>query len=376
LHRKRFRSYIVGDNNVKTLVPPLVPATLDWKFGMKGIRALARHLDISIGTVSKALNGRPDINAQTRERVLEAAMSLGYVANQSGRSLRQGATQTIGFMIESNQDSGTDSDNFFMAVFDGVQSVLSKHKLDLIVLPCPSTEDPVDYLRRMVTRGIVDGLIISATRRKDPRVPLLVGAKIPFVSLGRSDTIDHPWIEMDFEGVARQSVERLVARGHRRIAVSLPANRLNLGNLFLSGYKKALKRHGISFDPELAIRVRSSAPGGVALADAILHLQPRPTAVLLSYELVAGGLYRRLKEAGVAPGRDLAVIGFRESPQTRFLSPRLTCFDTSLKDLGVALAQTLLSQMPAFQADYKGSSTQQIWPMTFKPGESDLMSIE
>ena len=342
---------------------------------MKGIRALARHLDISIGTVSKALNGRSDINAQTRERVLEAAMSLGYVANQSGRSLRQGATQTIGFMIESNQESGTDSDNFFMAVFDGVQLVLAKHKLDLIVLPCPSSESPVDYLRRMVTRGIVDGLIISATRRKDPRVPLLVGAKIPFVSLGKSDTIDHPWIELDFEGVARQSVERLVARGHQRIAVSLPANKLNLGNLFLSGYKKALKARGIAFDPNLAIRVRASEQGGEALADEILRLEPRPTAVLLSYELVAGGLFRRLTEAGVVPGRDIAIIGFRESPQTRFLSPRLTCFDTSLKDLGVALAETLLSQMPTFQADYKDRSPQMIWPMSLKIGESDLAQI-
>lgn len=338
---------------------------------MKGIRALARHLDISIGTVSKALNNRPDINAQTRERVLEAAVSLGYVANQSGRSLRQGATQTIGFMIESNQDSGTDSDNFFMAVFDGVQLVLARHKLDLIVLPCPSSEDPVDYLRRMAARGIVDGLIISATRRKDPRVPLLVGANIPFVSLGRSDTIDHPWIELDFEGVARQSVERLAARGHRRIAVSLPANELNLGNLFLAGYKKALKALGLAFDPDLAIRVRPSEPGGAALAEAILRLEPRPTAVLLSYELVAGGLYRRLNEAGVVPGRDLAVIGFRESPQTRFLSPHLTCFDTSLKDLGVALAETLLSQMQAFQADYKSRPPHLIWPMSLKPGESD-----
>src|SRR5688572_22755920 len=103
---------------------------------MKGIRALARHLDISIGTVSKALNNRFDINPETRKRVLQAAAELGYVANQSGRSLRQGTTQTIGFMIESNQASATDSDNFFMAVFDGVQSVLREHHLDLVVLPC------------------------------------------------------------------------------------------------------------------------------------------------------------------------------------------------------------------------------------------------
>jgi DNA-binding LacI/PurR family transcriptional regulator len=343
---------------------------------MKGIRALARHLDISIGTVSKALNGRPDINAETRKRVLEAAVALGYVANQSGRSLRQGTTQTIGFMIESNQDSSTDSDNFFMEVFDGVQLVLARHSLDLIVLPCASNENSVAYLRRMVARGIVDALIISATRRNDPRVPLLAMANIPFVSLGRSDTIGHAWIELDFDGVAQKCIDRLVALGHRRIAVALPANDLNLGNLFLAGYAEGLRKHKISFDPDLAIRTRSSEAGGYELGDALLRLAPRPTAVLLSYELVAGGLYRRLGEAGLTPGRDIAVIGFRESPQTRFLTPRLTCFTTSLRDLGVALAETLLSQMPAFQAQYPDWPPQRIWPMTLLPGDSDVMEAK
>ena len=242
---------------------------------MKGIRALARHLDISIGTVSKALNGRHDINAETRKRVLEAALSLGYVANQSGRSLRQGTTQTVGFMIESNQESATDSDNFFMAVFDGVQLVLARHNLDLIVLPCASNEDLVAYLRRMVARGIADALIISATRRNDPRVQLLVGANIPFVSLGCSDTIDHPWIELDFEGVALACVDRLASRGHRHIAVALPANDLNLGNLFLKGYKRGLRKHKIPFDPALAIRTRSSDDGGYELGGALLRFRPQ-----------------------------------------------------------------------------------------------------
>src|SRR4051794_4079977 len=214
---------------------------------MKGIRALARHLDISIGTVSKALNGRFDINAETRKRVLDAAAELGYVANQSGRALRQGATRTVGFMIESSQATPTDSDNFFMAVFDGVQTVVRRHHLDLIVLPCASDEDPAMYLGRIVARGLVDAVIVSGTRRDDPRIPLLERAHIPFVALGRSRNATHPWIDLDFEGVARQSVDRLVERGHQRIAASLPATDLNLGNPFLQGYKKALKQHGIPF---------------------------------------------------------------------------------------------------------------------------------
>lgn len=338
---------------------------------MKGIRALARHLDISIGTVSKALNGRFDINAETRKRVLEAAAELGYVANQSGRSLRQGATQTVGFMIESNQAAPTDSDNFFMAVFDGVQTVCRRQHLDLIVLPCASDEDPTDYLNRMVARGLVDALIISATRKDDPRVSLLTKAGIPFVALGRSGGSNHPWIELDFEGVAQRSVDRLVERGHRDIAVALPATDLNLGNLFLQGYKRALKRHDIEFIGEYAIRTESSEQGGYQLGSTLLELKRRPTAVMLSYELPAGGLYRRLVEASVPPGPGMAVIGFRDSPLTRHLTPRLTSFATSLRDLGVALGEMLLSRMPSFQDGYPDWPMNKVWPLTLVPGDSD-----
>ena len=341
---------------------------------IKGIRALASHLDLSISTVSKALNGRFDINEETKKRVIEGALALGYVPNQSGRSLRQGATRTVGFMIEANQDGSTDSDNFFMSVFDGVQLVLAEHKLDLIVLPCPSNEDPVSYLKRMVTRGIVDAFIISSTRRRDPRVKLLGATKIPFVSLGCSNTA-HPWVELDFEGVASQSVDRLVERGHRRIAVALPTIKLNLGNLFLKGYKKGLARHHIQFDQNLVIAIPSSEAGGSDLADQLVGLDQPPTAVLLSYELVAGGLYKRLYEIGKNPGRDIAVIGFRESLQTKALVPHLTCFSAKLKDIGVALAETLLSQMSPFSDQYSNRPKQKIWPMTLLEGDSDAMVL-
>lgn len=229
---------------------------------MKGIRALARHLDISIGTVSKALNNGLDINPETRRRVLEADAELGYVANQSGGSLRRGATQTVEFMIESNQASPTDSDNFLMAVFDGVQSVSRGDHLDLVVLPCASDEDPVDYLTRMVGCRLVDAVIISATRGRDPRVAMLTRVGIPFETHGRSGDNHHSWVDLDFEGVAEQSVDRLAARGHADIAVALPATGLNLGNLFLSGYRGALKRHGVAYRPEYAVRSVSGDRAG------------------------------------------------------------------------------------------------------------------
>lgn len=340
-----------------------------------GIKRLAEHLNISIGTVSRALNGRPDVNEETRRRVLEAAAELGYVANQSGRSLRQGTTRAVGFMIESGSDTAGNSDNFFLGVFDGVQNVLARHHLDLVVLPCATDEDPALYLQRMVARRIVDALIISATHRKDQRIDLLNKAHIPFIALGRSETGGkHPWLDLDFEGVANRAVDRLVSRGHKRIAVGMPSNDINLGFVYLNAYKDALKRNKIAFDPKLVFRVASSEQGGYQLGNDLLAMSEPPTAVVLVYELLAIGLYRRLGEAGLQPGRDLAIIGFRASPLAKFLSPTLTCFSISLRDLGIALGESLLASMPAYAEAYPQGIVRKVWPMELVPGESDALA--
>ena len=343
---------------------------------MQGIKHLAQHLNISIGTVSRALNGRPDVNDETRRRVLEAAAELGYVANQSGRSLRQGTTMAVGFMIESGADTAGNSDNFFLGVFDGVQNVLSRHHLDLVVLPCSTDEDPAQYLQRIVARRLVDALIISATHRRDHRIEFLSKARIPFIALGRSGTLsDSPWIDLDFVGVANRAVDRLVAHGHRRIAVGVPSNDINLGFVFLDGYKAALARHGLAYDPAIVIRAASSEQGGYQIGHELLSVADPPTAVVLIYELMAIGLYRRLAEAGLQPGRDLAVIGFRESPASRFLSPTLTCFRISLRDLGISLGESLLASMPAYAETYPQGIVHKIWPLELVPGESDALTL-
>ncbi|WEZ82441.1 substrate-binding domain-containing protein [Rhizobium sp. 32-5/1] len=343
---------------------------------MKGIRRLAQHLDISIGTVSRALNGRPDVNEDTRKRVLEAAVELGYVPNQSGRSLRQGTTNTIGLMMESSAQTVENSDNFFMGVVDGAQSVFARHQLDLILLPCSTDEDPNAYLQRIVARRLVDAMIISATRKIDKRIDMLEKAKIPFIALGRSESGHNPpWLDLDFEGVASRAIDRLVGRGHRRIAIAVPHNEANLGYIFLDGYKQALARHGLAFDPDLVTRTSSSEQGGYFAADELLRSGKQPTAILLIYEVMAIGLYRRLAEAGIHAGRDFAVIGFRESPQSRFLSPPLTCFRLSLRDLGIALAESLLASMPSFKHHYPQTPAHRIWPMELVEGESDAFEL-
>ena len=338
---------------------------------MQGIKRLAKHLNVSIGTVSRALNDKPDVSAKTRQRVLAAAERLGYVANQSGRSLRQGTTNAVGFMIELNPETAANSDNFFMSVFEGVKRSLTPRGLDLIVLPCSTDDHPADYLRRIVGRRVVDGVILSATQRRDERISMLTEARVPFVALGRSETPgNYPWIDLDFETYVDTSVDRLVSLGHKDIALAVPVTGINLRYVLVRRFRRAMARHGLDVGPDRIFPIRSNEQGGYELADRMLALSNAPTAVILSYELMAIGLYHRLDERGLEPGRDLGVIGLRESPQSRSLSPRLTCFRMALPELGLALGDALIASMPAFSTG-KPAPLRRLWPMELIPGESD-----
>ena len=342
---------------------------------MIGIKRLAEHLNVSIGTVSRALNNRPDVNKETRRRVLEAARELGYVANQSGRSLRRGQTGVIGFMMQTGHEITGQGDSFFMSVFDGVQTVLSRHHLDLVAMLCASDENSDEYLRRMVSRGFADGLIISSTQRVDPRIDFLAERGVPFVTLGRSTTdAGQPWLDLDFEAIATRSIERLVARGHSRIAITVPNDDTNLGHVFADAARAALKAHGLALPPDLILRFLPNESGGYDVARRLLAIEPRPTAMVLNNEAITTGFYRGLIEAGYLPGRDIAIIG-RESPQSQFLAPTLTRFRQDLRDLGIALGEALLASMPKYAEIYPTGTVRKVWPAELVEGESDAFRL-
>ena len=103
----------------------------------------------------------------------------------------------------------------------------------------------------------------------------------------------------------------------------------------------------------------------------MLAMDRRPTAVLLIYEVTAIGVYRRLFEAGLRPGPDMAIVGFRDEPSIRFLVPTLTCFSLSLSALGRLVGTSLLAQIPRFQKQFPQGHVQSLLKLDLKPGESD-----
>ncbi len=333
---------------------------------MASIKQLAQRLDVSIGTVSRALNDRPGVNPRTREMVLRVAEEIGYVANASGRSLRRGVTNTVGLVIETDNSAALGGDNFFIALADAMQGILADRGYDLVILPCRRAADPVDFLRRVVRRGIVDAVVISATRQHDPRIALLLQSNLPFLTLGRSETPgDYAWIDLDFEGIARESVDRLAGLGHRRIAVVLPDSDANLVSIYKRTAVAVLRERGLASGPEILMTGQPSEDGGMEVARRLLALHDRPTAIMTCSEPMIQGLYAGLTRTGLRPGRDLSIIGFRDNPQLRYLSPPPSCFLLDFAPLGVAMAE-MISQLISQPGLGWNARPRLVWPMRFQ----------
>ncbi|MCT8001253.1 substrate-binding domain-containing protein [Sphingomonas sanguinis] len=334
------------------------------------IRELANHLGLSIGTVSRALNDRKDVSPVTRQRVVTAAERFGYIPNQSGRTLRSGRTGTVGFMLTLEHDSAIHGDPFFMALLEGLQNGLGEHDLDLVVLLARKGEDGLTFLRRHVSRRTVDGWVLSGTQHDDPRITFLLDQTIPFVALGRTETPrDYAWIDLDFESVVAEAMALLIGAGHRRIGLVAPPATINNSHIVVQRYRAALEQAGIAFDPVLVHHGETDESDGETTARELMALADRPTALLLMGETAPVGAYRALRRLGLEPGRDVAVIGLRDNPACRALSPDLTSFSLALDDLGLALAQALVAMLPGHQrAD--SPLVQRLWTMTLRLGES------
>jgi DNA-binding LacI/PurR family transcriptional regulator len=329
------------------------------------IRDLAKHLNISIGTVSRALNGRPYVDEATRARVLAAAAQFGYSPNFAGRSLRQGTTGMVAMMLPTS-DGVVVADTIFMMVLEGLRRFFLGQKLDLLVLLAEPENTDFSYLRRVADRGLVDGVIIADILQHDPRIDYLLGKNLPFVAYGRSRTPGrYAWIDFDIEGATTAAVERLVRRGYDRIGLGTLTPGVNYGAIVEETFRQVMDRHGLAVDP--VIYIEASEQGGYAFGEKWLQATPRPKAVLLASARMAIGFYKRLAEAGLAAARDVAVVAVVEEPNARYLRPQLTHFSVDLQGLGVRLGEALLLEMQ----DRRRAPVQELFPMRLSLGDSD-----
>jgi DNA-binding LacI/PurR family transcriptional regulator len=343
-----------------------------------GIRELASHLHLSIATVSRAMSGSPEVSALTRERVRAGAERLGYSPHQAGRSLRQGRSNTVGLVLPAKGPEESYTLSLFFPLAEGIQAVLARREVDLVLLQGRSEVDELGQLRRVVSRRLVDGVVLAGTHRRDPRIDYVAAQRFPFVAFGRSDSAAaHSWVDLDFEGAAEAAVERLVALGHRRIAVGVPADDAMQGVVYLRAVRRALTRRGLKVDDDLVRKEELSERGGYRLTEALLALARPPTALLCQSDCLAVGAYRKLHEVGLRPGEDLAISGgVLTGELAEYLSPQLTGFRIALRPLGMRLGEAILARLPESGRKRRAPLVQERWPLELVARSSDALKLE
>jgi DNA-binding LacI/PurR family transcriptional regulator len=339
-----------------------------------GIRRLASELNLSVSTVSRALNDSDEVSAETRERVRAAALLQGYAPNKAAESLRKGRLDIIGLMLPARKEEENYTLGLFMTLADGLQSILSQHGMDLVMYASKTWDDEFARVRRIVDRRHVDGVILAGTRRVDERLDYVASRNFPFVAFGRSESgSEHAWIDLDFESAAKAAVGRLVALGHRRIALGIPDNDAMQAHVYRRAWQTAMAQHGLEAPADYVQRDELSERGGYNVAQALLGLGLPPSAIMFQSDSMAIGAYRKLYELGKTPGRDLAISGgVLAGDLPEYLSPRLSGFTLDAYALGQRLAQALLAQFPDLAAVYRDAAhMQSLWPLTLRERDSD-----
>lgn len=313
---------------------------------MSSIRDLARALGVSIGTVSRALNGRPEVNAETRARILAAAEAQGYVANPAARSLRKGSTNLVAFLFAPPEPGSALADVFFMDVVEGIQADLSTQGLELIVLPCPPGEDPDAYLRRLLGRRFFDALILMGGNPQMAKT--LASPGVPLIGLEAEGPLAP--VRLDQQSAAVDALGRLRALGHQRVA--------------LSSGRTALR---VDWPGIVELTPSWTENHGRALGVEWLTLEEPPTVLVVDNDHVAAGVYSALAAAGHVPGGRRSVVSLRAAGRGDNLSPTLCRCSYDPGAMGTALARATLAVLGGQAAD--GSVTLTV-PAEFRAGDS------
>lgn len=317
----------------QVLVPPVRrPAT---------IRDVARAAQVSIGTASKALNGRGQLRGETRLRVRDAAERLGFRPNELVRSLLRGRTFTVGLLT-------TDSyGRFSIPLLTGIEDALGA--ASIAVFLCNARDDPARerrYIDSLLAKQ-VDGIIVTG-RRIDPRPPIDMGAGgVPVLYAFAQATGDDALCLLpdDAQG-ARLATRQLIAAGRRHIAHITGPEDFEAVRLRAEAMRETLEEHGIAVPARRVIVGSWDENWAYDAAQRLLREDPRVDGIFCGNDLLGRGAVDALREHGVRVPDDVAVVGFDNweiiAAKTR---PPLTTVDMDLPELGRLAGARLLAMI-------------------------------
>jgi LacI family transcriptional regulator len=310
----------------------------------KTLKELASALNVSITTVSRALAGHDAIALKTRQRVMEAARSYGYVPNVAARQLVSGRSGFIGLVLPIR---GPNLVDFFLGEFiTGLgEGVVSKGS-HLILATAPEGEPELSVLRHLVESGRCDGVVVTRIAETDDRVAYLRDRNVPFVAHGRllDDTTSYNWLDTDGAYAFGEAFDMLYALGHRRFGLVTISELMTFRHRRQDGLADAIARRG---DPAVTLEVATASRfdrgARVEAINRLLRGPNRPTAIIGLFDDLALTVMEEAARAGLSIPRDLSVIGFDNVLASAYAPPGLTTFDAEIQKAAREIGEMLIT---------------------------------
>lgn len=312
------------------------------------LKDIARSLNLSPATVSRALNGFPEVNALTRARVEEQARRLGYRPNQIARKLVGGTSGVVALVLPQAENLAADPT--FFGVVAGISAALAAQDMDLM-LHVATGDSEVEPYRRLLSKGIVDGFVVNTPRPGDPRIAFLKQAGAAFVVHGRSSPEDdYPYYDIDNHHVSAAATTLLCELGHRRIALINGPLEHAFAVDRQAGFLDTLARYGVSGDDVTMLDGPLTETHGYLSALEAFSVSPRggPTAFVCASSQVAAGVLRAAADKGLSVPHDLSVVAHDDHEPhyvSAEMSPALTVTSAPLTEACGPLAELILLEV-------------------------------
>jgi LacI family transcriptional regulator len=303
---------------------------------------IAKKLNITAATVSRALNDNKFISAKTKELVLATAMELNYEKNASAFALKSGKTKLIGLVVPYINR------HFFSNIIMGVEEELNPKDYHVMIF---QSNDSYKKEKEIINRMLkiqVDGIMISIAKSTldSKHLEKIINQKIPLVFFDRKLQLKNTnsVVLDDVEG-GRLATHHLIQQGCSKIACVISNPSLDIYRNRLSGFIKAHKENGMNHNPDLIYEADSSLESGHEVADKIITIINDVDAVFCSSDYTALGVSQRLQEEGINIPKKIKIVGFSNEPFTSLLELPLSTVEQSPYEMGKTSARILLDQL-------------------------------
>lgn len=323
------------------------------------LKQLSRMLGLSQTTVSRALNGFPEVNEATRQRVLAAAEETGYRPNRAAQRLATGHARSIGLLMPTAPELHFDL--HFGEFLSGLAGAALQHDFHFVIVPT-DPKDEERAIRNMANSGSIDGFYIGYLRPNDRRIETARALGLPFVVHGRSTGVpdDFPLLDIDNDAVFRDAADHLIGLGHRRFGLINAPEFYDFALRRRRGAQQRLHEAGLEIAPQACKSVPMTDEQGFHAMNALLEMAEPPTAVLCSSTTQALGAVRALNARGLRLGRDISLTTHDDDLpllKPEHFSVPLTTTRSSLRAAGLRIAERLIAMIRGEE----GFPEQEVW---------------